>query len=548
MSNYWEKRAARQMHQQMQKTEEYLDELAEYYMAASLDLQAKAKDILRKFRLKHNLSEYEAERILANIDPADIKGILERLAKDPKNKAIKDELTTQAAAARIRNLETIFEQVKKATESLAERLQKGAKSLLKKLGLESWYKAVFNLQKRAGSGWKVNKVSDKIVEKAIKRSWAGSGFSERIWGNTEELEKAVKKEIMKSLLTGRPTEEAARAINDQFGKGMFNARRLVRTETAYITNQMTLEGYKSQGVEKYVYVAILDLKTSKVCRGLDKKRFLVKNAQVGVNFPPMHPFCRSTTVPWVSDALLRRMKQRALDPKTGKRVLVPGDMTYDEWYKQFVQGQPAGQPAGNQTTQTVGSGTASVGISTGRNDTAFAKVPGTNTSTAYLAQKTEHDPRFTYPHKGVRTYRDVTREYINEADPGRGLFTIEKGVTDDSIKEKATAEWIHNNLGGDITVKEEVHEDFHKNPDYEWMGMLWDLKSPSTEKAANGLIKKGMKQIKNNPGGIILNYGDYEFDEKMLMDVIDERMHWYPDGSADILIISKGKLYKALRY
>lgn len=344
MSNYWEKRAARQMHQQMHTAEEYLDEIAEYYMAASLDLQGKAKDILRKFRLKHNLSEYEAEKILANIDPADIKEILDRLSKDPKNKAIKDELTTQAAAARIRNLQNIFNQTKKTTANIAQRLQKGVRSLLKKLGLSSWYHTIFDLQKHAGYGWPV-KANDKLIEKVLKKSWAGSGFSQRIWENTAELEKAVKKEIMKNLLTGRPVEEAAKAINEQFGKGLYNARRLVRTEAAYITNQMTLEGYKSQGVEKYVYVAILDLRTSEVCRGLDKKRFLVKNATVGVNYPPMHPFCRSTTIPWVSDALLKNMKQRALDPRTGKHVLVPGDMTYQEWYRKFVQGQPAGDQA-----------------------------------------------------------------------------------------------------------------------------------------------------------------------------------------------------------
>lgn len=340
------------MHQQMQEAEDYLTELAEYYLAASLDLQDKAKDILRRFRLKHNLTQYEAEMLLANIDPSDIKKILERLAQDPKNKELRDELTAQAAAARIRNLESLFEQVKKTTSSLAEKVKTGASKLLKKLGLDSWHKAVFNLQKQVGAGWKVKSPSEKLVEKAVEQSWAGSGFSKRIWGNTEELEKAVKKEIMKSLLTGRPIEEAAKAINDQFGKGMYNARRLVRTEAAYITNQMALQGYRDQGVEKYVYVSILDLRTSKICRSLDKKRFLVKNAKVGVNFPPMHPFCRSTTVPWVSDALLRRMKQRAYDPRTGKYVMVPGDMTYGQWYKQFVQGQPAGDSTTQQRNLT----------------------------------------------------------------------------------------------------------------------------------------------------------------------------------------------------
>jgi len=335
------------MHNQIKTADEYLDELSEYYFAASLDLQDKAKAILRRFRLKYHLTQFQAEQILANMDPDDIKGIIAKLSKDPKNALLKAELTAQASSARIRNLENLFEEVKKASYTLAERLKKGAKSLLKKLGIDSFYKSVFNIQKMANAGYPIKAVDDKLIEKAIEKSWAGSGFSQRIWGNTQELEKAVKKEIMKSLLTGRPTEEAAKAINEQFGKGLYNARRLIRTESAYITNQMTLEGYKSQGVEKYIYVAILDLRTSEICRSLDKRRFLVKNAKVGVNYPPMHPWCRSTTIAWMPDYLLKKIRQRALDPRTGKRVTVPGDMTYAEWYKQFVQGQPAG----DQTTQ-----------------------------------------------------------------------------------------------------------------------------------------------------------------------------------------------------
>ncbi|MGN0649387.1 MAG: hypothetical protein ACI4KM_03040 [Oscillospiraceae bacterium] len=40
--------------------------------------------------------------------------------------------------------------------------------------------------------------------------------------------------------------------------------------------------------------------------------------------------------------------------------------------------------------------------------------------------------------------------------------------------------------------------------DYIWNGELWDLKTATTEKSANGLIRKGLQQIAQNPGGYSL--------------------------------------------
>lgn len=48
-----------------------------------------------------------------------------------------------------------------------------------------------------------------------------------------------------------------------------------------------------------------------MCRKLNGKRFKVKDARVGVNLPPMHPFCRSTTIAVTksSDELDRRIAE-----------------------------------------------------------------------------------------------------------------------------------------------------------------------------------------------------------------------------------------------
>ena len=78
---------------------------------------------------------------------------------------------------------------------------------------------------------------------------------------------------------------------------------------------------------------------------------------------------------------------------------------------------------------------------------------------------------------------------------------------------------------------------------------MWDLKSVSSEKAANSAVRHGFAQIQSNPGGIILDFGDRECSLDELWAVVDKRMGWYnTNGNVDILVLSKGKLISAKRY
>lgn len=140
---------------------------------------------------------------------------------------------------------------------------------------------------------------------------------------------------------------------------------------------------------------------------------------------------------------------------------------------------------------------------------------------------------------------DVTKEYFEDATPGKGLFDTEPNF-ENKAGEKETANIIFKQLGGDIVLREERKG--QKNPDYLWMDRLWDLKTISSEKAANSAIKTGMKQIQSNPGGIILNMGSNNIPMDSLKEYIDKRMAWYPKECADIMVISNGKIIKILRY
>ncbi|MBO4375439.1 MAG: hypothetical protein J5829_10070, partial [Lachnospiraceae bacterium] len=46
-----------------------------------------------------------------------------------------------------------------------------------------------------------------------------------------------------------------------------------------------------------------------------------------------------------------------------------------------------------------------------------------------------------------------------------------------------------------------------KTPDFLWHDKHWDLKDVSSVKAVDNAVRKGLHQIKDNPGGIILDFG-----------------------------------------
>ncbi len=134
-------------------------------------------------------------------------------------------------------------------------------------------------------------------------------------------------------------ELKGRVIGDRPDKAQrFITSRLVRTEVNYFSNQGTLEGLKAAGFTKYRFIATLDLRTSEICRKLDLKVFNIDDAEIGVNLPPLHPFCRSVIVPAYENENRAVRTRWARNPVTGKGTKVPADMSYDEWYKKYVSG------------------------------------------------------------------------------------------------------------------------------------------------------------------------------------------------------------------
>ncbi|WP_110954777.1 minor capsid protein [Anaerosinus massiliensis] len=198
---------------------------------------------------------------------------------------------------------------------------------------QTYYKSIFNVQQGVGFGLAFDKINQKLVDKAVKQQWLGENYSDRIWNDKDKLIKALQQEIPQGIIMGENPKKVASRIQKRMETSRHNAEALARTEYLHIENEASFDGMKASSIVKsYDFLATLDLKTSSICRQMDKKTFQLTEKKTGINFPPLHTRCRSTTIPRFDDLGGTRIA-RGID---GKNYYVPSDMKYEDWYKKYV--------------------------------------------------------------------------------------------------------------------------------------------------------------------------------------------------------------------
>ena len=344
MSDYWEDRAAWDMYNHMKDADETADLIAKIYRNASMQITFAAEDIFERYMTKHKISEREAWELINTMQDRDsIQELILKLKNKDPDKTRQElirELEAPAYRFRIERLQKLLKQIDAIMDNVYQQEQQFDTSFFQNLAEDAYYRKIYNIQRQTGLGFKFGHVDQKQIDQTLKMNWSGSHYSTRIWHNTGKLAETLKQEMLVSLLTGRTEKDTAAVITNRCGSGAMQARRLVRTESCFVAGELDARAYEECGVSHYRFLAVLDLRTSEICQSLDNKVFSLSERQVGKNYPPMHPWCRSTTLSSASEEDLKNMKRRAYNPKTGKTVLIPATMSYADWYRKYVEGDP----------------------------------------------------------------------------------------------------------------------------------------------------------------------------------------------------------------
>ena len=328
----------------MDKAEKQADKFDKVYQEAKIYLDKEINKIFDKFQRDYGLSQVDARQVLKNMkdkkDLNELRKVLEARPNDPNIQRLLADLDSPAYSFRMKRLERLSDDLDRMRESIYHSEKTGSDAFYSDLMKDSYYKATFDLQQQTGLAYGFSGLPESEIKHLQNFSWVGDGstYSTDIWKNTGKLASSIKDELLMSLMTGRDTRETAQAIAERFNVGQNDARRLVRTESAFFHNQMELLSYEEADIEKYIFVAVLDKRTSRICQEHDNQVYDRDKAVPGVNCPPMHPWCRSTTVAHDEDADYSKLKRRARNPETGKTELVPADMTYKKWYSKYVDG------------------------------------------------------------------------------------------------------------------------------------------------------------------------------------------------------------------
>ena len=340
---YWAKRKANLIYDQMDKAEKQADKFDDVYRQSKAYLDKQINKIFDKFQRDYGLSERDARHVLKNMkdqkDLNELRKVLEARPNDPNIQRLLADLDSPAYAYRMKRLERLNDDLDRMRESIYHSEKKGSDAFYSDLMKDSYYKATFDLQQQTGLAYSFSDLPETEIKRLQGLKWTGEAYSDRIWSNTGALASSVKDELLVSLMTGRSVRDTSQVIAERFEVGQNKARRLVRTESAFFHNQMELLSYEDAEITKYKFVAVLDKRTSHICQQHDNKVYNTDEAVPGVNYPPLHPWCRSTTIAHDDDIDYSKLERRARNPETGKVEYVPADMSYKEWYSKYVDGK-----------------------------------------------------------------------------------------------------------------------------------------------------------------------------------------------------------------
>lgn len=341
--DYWTKRKANLIYEQMDKAEKQADKFDEIYKQSKDYLDKQINKVFDKFQRDYGLSERDARQVLKNMkdqkDLNELRKVLEARPNDPNIQRLLADLDSPAYAYRMKRLERLNDDLDRMRESIYRSEKSGTDVFYSDLMNDSYYKATFDLQQQTGLAYSFSNLPETEIKRLRGLKWTGEAYSDRIWSNTGALASSVKDELLVSLMTGRSVKDTSQVIAERFEVGQNKARRLIRTESAFFHNQMELLSYEDAEITRYKFVAVLDKRTSHICQEHDNKVYDTDKAVPGVNYPPLHPWCRSTTIAHDDDIDYSKLERRARNPETGKVEYVPADMTYKEWYSKYVDGE-----------------------------------------------------------------------------------------------------------------------------------------------------------------------------------------------------------------
>lgn len=326
--SYWLKRAEENDKRNLTSEEEGIRKVQKAFATAEEILLSRIREYYQKYSVDGVVTPADGRVRLTPAELASFRKQISKLAQTASTPEERAHLERLKLRVYISRQEALLAEIQHHAVELGVETEKAIGETLLKIFETQESHQHYNLEQYFG--WKVNfeGLAPSQIQALIHQGYSEDDFSKRVWRNTEQLVKNLNVLLPQQFLLGRSTQDLAKELAKKMNTSRYSAETTIRTEGSHVAAQADMHSYKQAGVETYEFLATLDDRTSEECAALDGMHFALKDAQTGVNLPPMHPNCRSTTLPDVD--MEGYDETRLAKDSDGNYIVVP-KQSYAQW-------------------------------------------------------------------------------------------------------------------------------------------------------------------------------------------------------------------------
>ena len=302
IDEYWTERALQQEHNAQIVADRYMAQIGQSLADYKHQLVSEIEKFYARYAVDNKMTHAEAKQYLTDKERREFKHVtLERFREMTLNPDTPTPLLDALSYRhRISRKEALLAEIERLTAELYGKPE-GIHDKVTEALSDVYIKGKIHQAKNLAHFGIIEKpiLGVDAVKHKMASNWSGKTFSTNVWGHDAVVYKSISDTINKGLTGGWSIDRMARALSERTGVAYHRADTLVRTETTFYNNLATLDTIKELGGDHYEIVAVLDSRTSEICRLENHEVHSVKEYEPGRTAPPFHVRCRSTIRPAV---------------------------------------------------------------------------------------------------------------------------------------------------------------------------------------------------------------------------------------------------------
>ena len=308
-SDYWQERNQKYFDNLQKRESTLLKKLSLDYERSFKDLEKEVGSYYAKYG-KDNVIDYRD--LLVKLEPREhdllIKDMDTFFAKNPDFEYLRP---IRESNYKLDRLESLQYSIVKQQVDLGFIEEQALRDHLER----SYTKGYNGVVRDMGFGDNLLFADQDQARNLVNTKWLNqANFSDRIWSNKKKLTEYMVKDFKDGVIRGDSYQRMGSVLRDRMlTNSRSNIKRLIYTEGTFVQNHAMAMPFEDMGYNTYIYDAIMDERTTITCQSLDGEEFLFKERKSGVNFPPMHVYCRSSfNVKIDKDAVPLKQPQKAV--------------------------------------------------------------------------------------------------------------------------------------------------------------------------------------------------------------------------------------------